>query len=376
MMYLDLPTPSDLVRLADTRADACISVFVPTTPLTQNIGAARLTLKNLAKQAETQLVAAGFDKRRLEMIAEHIADLQDDDDFWAHQATSLAVFVTPDGISTYRLPTHLQDRVEVSNRFHITPLFRSLAFSDVGLVLALAENSVRVIEMPGEGPAAEIRIPHLPKDMDHAGARSKSRNVAPGGRFEGAKGELFHRRTYARKIDAALRPILAGRDVPIILVCVAEFEAIYRSVNTYPHLAPTAVLGNAEHMTVSEITEAARPILRSLHTAQIAHWIELCRERAKDGRSSTDVAGIARAAVAGAIDVLLLDIDARLHGILDEETGALQVTDSPSATSYDVVDQIAATVIQKGGRVIGLRKADMPQPNSPLAASYRYAPGS
>lgn len=129
-------------------------------------------------------------------------------------------------------------------------------------------------------------------------------------------------------------------------------------------------------MTVSEIAEAARPILRSLHIAQIAHWIELCRERAKDGRSSTDITKIARAAVAGAVDVLLLDIDATLHGTLDEETGALRVTDSPSATSYDVADQIAATVIQKGGRVIGLRKADSPQPNSPLAAIYRYVPGA
>ena len=375
-MYLDLPTPNDLVRLADTRADACVSIFVPTTPLTQNIGAAQLTLKNLAKEAETQLTNASFDKRRLQMIVEHIADLLDDDDFWAHQATSLAVFVTPDGISTYRLPTHLQDRVEVSNRFHITPLFRSQAFPDVALVLALAENSVRVIEMPGEGPGAELRIPHLPKDMDHAGARSKSRNVAPGGRFEGAKGELFHRRTYARKIDAALRPIMAGRDVPLILACVAEFETIYRSVNTYSHLAPTAVRGNAEHMTVSEITEAARPILRSLHTAQIAHWTGLCQERAKDGRSATDVSEIARAAVAGAVDVLLLDIDATLHGTVDEETGALQVTDGSSATTYDVADQIAATVVRKGGRVIGLRKADMPQPNSPLAAIYRFVPGA
>ena len=59
-----------------------------------------------------------------------------------------------------------------------------------------------------------------------------------------------------------------------------------------------------------------------------------------------------------------------MHGTLDEETGALQVTDSPSATSYDVADQIAATMIQKGERVIGLRKADMPQRNSPLAAIY------
>jgi hypothetical protein len=167
-----------------------------------------------------------------------------------------------------------------------------------------------------------------------------------------------------------------SRYVPLILACVAEFETIYRSVNTYSHLAPTAVHGNAEHMTVSEVTEAARPILRSLHTAQIAHWAGLFRERTKGGRSATDVSEIARAAVAGAVDVLLLDIDATLHGTIDEETGALQVMDGSSAKTYDVSDQIAAMVVRKGGRVIGLRKADMPQPNSPLAAIYRFVPGA
>ena len=42
--------------------------------------------------------------------------------------------------------------VEVSDRFHLKPLLRSVTFPQAALVLALAQGSVRVIEVAGDVP--------------------------------------------------------------------------------------------------------------------------------------------------------------------------------------------------------------------------------
>lgn len=374
MLYIDLPAEADLVTLAAERADACVSIYVPTTPLTQDIGQARLTLKNLAKEAADQLHAAAFDKRRLALIDDLLAHLEADEDFWAHQATSLAVLVTPDHLVTFRLPTTLKPMVEVADRFHVKPLFRALAFPDVAFVLSLSENHARLVEIPAEGAAQSIKVPDMPRKMDEAGTRSKHRDTSPGGRFEGSKGEDFHRRAYARRIDAALRPVLAGRRTPLILACVAELEQLYRTVNTYAHLAAEAVRGNPDHLTDAALAEAARPILRNTHAATIAAERDLYARRGQSGRALSDLSTIAHAAVAGAVEMLMVDIDAVASGTYDEETGRVTLSSGPAGKGdYDVTDAVAAAVLRNGGRVVGVRKADLPDQNSPVAATFRYA---
>ena len=191
MLYIDLPTAAELTRLITARNPACVTIVLATTPLTQQIGASIIELKNLAKEAVGQLRETGSDKRGIAAIEQQIADLADDDEFWAHQATSLVIYVTPQNLTTFRLPTRLQSMVEVADRFHVKPLIRALAFPDVAFVLALSEKSARLVEMHGEAPAEIVKVPGLPKDMDEAGARSKSRDTSPGGRFRAGRARPF-----------------------------------------------------------------------------------------------------------------------------------------------------------------------------------------
>jgi hypothetical protein len=98
---------------------------------------------------------------------------------------------------------------------------------------------------------------------------------------------------------------------------------------------------------------------------------ERFEQRAADGRASADVATVARAATQGAVDTLLVDIDAKVPGVVDEDTGAVTFADD-DALSYGVVDEIVKRVLLSGGRVLALRTADVPR-GGPLAAILRYA---
>lgn len=70
---------------------------------------------------------------------------------------------------------------------------------------------------------------------------------------------------------------------------------------------------------------------------------------------------------------MLVDIDEVVPGRVDEATGAITIDDADDAVNYGVVDEIARRVWLHGGRVLAVRRVDIPG-NSSVAAILRYAP--
>ncbi len=95
-------------------------------------------------------------------LQEEMADLVDDDTFWRYQARSLATFATPVSLVTFRLPNRLISNVQVSDRFFVKPLLRSVTFPQAALVLALAQGSVRLVEVTADAGPWEVPISDLP----------------------------------------------------------------------------------------------------------------------------------------------------------------------------------------------------------------------
>jgi hypothetical protein len=64
MLHIDIPTLREFKALAATRSDACVSIYVPTSPLTENAQAHRFAFGDLPKEAETCAVHGGTVARR------------------------------------------------------------------------------------------------------------------------------------------------------------------------------------------------------------------------------------------------------------------------------------------------------------------------
>ncbi|HKN92812.1 MAG TPA: hypothetical protein VJU60_00655, partial [Thermoleophilaceae bacterium] len=88
------------------------------------------------------------------------------------------------------------------------------------------------------------------------------------------------------------------------------------------------------------------------------------------GLASSDVATVARAATQGAVDTLLVDIDEKMPGEVDDETGAVTFSDDDHV-SYGVPDEIARRVMLTRGEVLAVRRADLPD-GAPIAAIFRH----
>lgn len=372
MLHVDIPTQADLMALAERRADAAVSIFLPTTPVAGEISGDRIVLKNLGDEAIGQLEAGGHHKKVVGAISDLLRALVEDDEFWRFQANSLAIYATADGLKSYRLPNALSPMVAVSDRFHLKPLLRAVTFANTAFVLALAEGSVQLYAVTADQPATPVWIPDMPKSATDAlgrssmGTRTESRRTDTSAGIRGLIGQ------YCRQVERALRPWLSGKHVPLFLVADPALGAIYRAHNSYAHLAPFGVDHTPEEMTTSELSQAVRGLLDRLHGEELEAINALFHERKGSGRATADIAQTARAVTAGAVQILLVDIDHNVAGTVDEESGAVTFAERESADSYDVVDELARRALLTGARVLAVRAPDLPT-DQPLAAILRWA---
>jgi hypothetical protein len=370
-LHTDIPTRSMVERLLAARDPACVSIYLPTSPVTQDAQADRIQLKNLSAEAAEQLESAGADRRVVADIREALGDLVDDNDFWAEQARSLAVFASPGNLRTFRLPNRLTAVAEVADRFYVKPLLRAVTFPQAAFVLALAAGSVRLVEIFRDGPPFAVDVPGLPTDAASAAGKASLGERSPIGRLQGSEGQKVRLRQFARKVDQALRGVITGLELPLILAATEPLESIYRSLNSYPHLVEAGIRGNPEGATDEELAGAARAVLDRVYADELAAIRDRFELRFSHDRASTDVATVARAATYGAVDTLVVDIDEKVPGFVDEESGAVSFAEDDAA-SYGVVDEIARRVLLSGGNVLAVRRPEVPG-GGPLAAILRYA---
>jgi hypothetical protein len=391
MLHIDIPTLAEFKALAAIKSDTCVSLYVPTSPSAERARQNRIALEDLAAQALSQLKEGGTDKRAIAPIEEHLrhlagADKDDTDDdkirklqnkkpasideFWKFQGHGLAVLATPKMMRTFRLPYRPKPLAEAADRFHLTPLVRAMTSPQDIFVLALAEKGVRLVRAFINLPPARIHVPELPKSGEEAAHRASIRERIPKGRLQGSEAAKFLLHKFARRVDHAVRGVLAGRTAPLVLASDEPLASIFRSINTYPGLLDEAIHGNPGLMSDAQLADAALPILDRLYErglrAAIARFDEL-----KPRRATTDVSYAAHAATAGAIDELLIDLDAVIPGIVSEIDGSVTYASSDDAEVYSVVDEIARRALYTGARVLGARREELPD-GAPLVAILRY----
>lgn len=375
MLHLDIPTPAQLEELRTTRSPACVSIYLPTTPLSIDIEASRIALGNMSKQALAQIEQGDLERRELASLRSRVEGLLDvlvdDHEFWRLQANSLAILLTPDHLWTFRLANTLQPHVEVSDRFHLKPLLRAVAFPQVALVLALSENDVRLVEVFAQGAPVRVDVEGLPSDAASAVSTEGNHIRALSDTFKGAERTKIELAKYSRKVDAALRALIGGADVPLFLAAAEPIAPIFRSVSGLTQLAEETIRGNPDRLTDAQLAEAARPLLDAANERKLEQVRSTFSSRSQNGRAATDLSDVARAAAFGAIDTLMVDIDSPLVGTFDDDGGEVEIADHPSIENYGIVDAIASQALATGAKVIAVRADDLPS-SSPVAAILRY----
>jgi hypothetical protein len=237
-------------------------------------------------------------------------------------------------------------------------------------VLALAEESVRLIHAFANFPPVRLQIPDLPKDVEEATRRPSFHVRAPRRRLQNLEGEKVLLHKYVRQVERAIHSALAGLNSPLVLAAEEPLASMFRSLNTYPRLADEMIEGNPDLKTDAELEDAAIPILDRLYSRELKAVIALY-DQLKPRRATTDVSYAAHAATAGVIDQLLVDLDAVVPGLVSDIDGSVIYSASDDPETYSIVDEVARRALSTGARVLGARKEELPD-HAPLAAILRY----
>ena len=113
--------------LLEHHREPCISLYLPTHRAGPEIQQDRIRLKRQTRQAENLLFLANMPAAEVENLLEPIQALVDDEAFWLHASTGLALFRSPDLFHSYRLPFSFQELVVVSTHFYFKPLLPLLS---------------------------------------------------------------------------------------------------------------------------------------------------------------------------------------------------------------------------------------------------------
>jgi hypothetical protein len=389
MLRIDIPTLNEFKALAAAKGDACVSIYVPTSPLHDQAHANRIAFKDLAKASLSQLKEAGIDKRRIEPFQEQfgqfagaILESTDDnkyryrehdpaeeiDEFWRRQANGLAVLATPENMQTFRLPDQPKPLAEVADRFHLTPIIHAMTSPHHIFVLALSEDAVRLVHAFVNLPPVRVHVPGLPKNAEEATRRPDGSSYPHA--VWGREDQKVLLEKYVRKVDHHVSRALAGATLPLVLAAAEPLALLFRSVNTYPHLVEDPIDGNPDHMSDAQLQDAALPVLDRLYEREL-NTILARYDELKPRRATSDVSYAAHAATAGAVDQLVVDLDAIIPGVVSDVDGSVTYATSDTAKTYSVVDEVARRALCTGARVLASTREQLPN-RDPLVAILRY----
>lgn len=390
MLHIDIPTVAEFRDLAQLRAQSCVSLYMPTSRLGEKAEANRTLFKDLAKDALAQLREAGANKHAIEVFERRFRQLaggehDPDEDkvrrrqraksdeslaFWHHQGNGLAVLADPEAWRTFRLADAPKPLAEVADRFHLTPLLRAMTSRHDAFVLALAAESVRLIHVFANVPPLPVWVPGLPKNAEDATHRPSFHLRAPRGHLQNLEGEKVLLHQYVEQVTRAVEDALRGLTAPLILAGVEPLASMFRAVCDYPELVEEALEGNPDRFTDAEIEDRAIPILDRSTVREVEDLIARYEEL-KPRRATTDVSYAAHAATAGAIDRLLVDLDAVVPGLVSDIDGSVTYAASDDAETYSVVDEVARRALCTGARVLAVSREQLPE-RAPLTAILRY----
>lgn len=371
MEYKDIPTKADIERIAAFREAGCVSIYLPTGTTPQEADRARIELKNHLAQAVRDLEALGLPRERIAAVQAEGEVILGDRDFWRYQSRSLAIFLDGELAETFRLPNRLTSACEVSDRFYVKPLLRSVTFPQSALILALAQNSVRLIRIDPEAPPALVEVEGMPLDVASNVGKTSISGRAAEGRIQGSEGQKVRMLEYVQAIDRALHPLLANSTEPLILAAAEPLNGIFRGATNYPRLVEETLQGNPEEKTEDELATAARGVLDALYATKIAGIKDDFESRIAGGTALVDMSDIARAATYGAVETLVFDIDRRVPGSLDDETGAIDFAADDAPGHYGVVDEILRRALASKAKIFAVRAEEVPGGGA-LAAAVRF----
>ncbi|WP_270088950.1 baeRF3 domain-containing protein [Sphingobacterium sp. SYP-B4668] len=369
---MDTLNRETLHELAQHQEYPCVSLLMPTHRMHPEKAVDPLTFKNLVKDLKNALA------HHAEMLAP-LEKLQEDRDFWNYQDSGLAIFLNSSIFKIFSLPVEVPSLAIVADNFHVKPLYRYIQENIAFQLLVVNQNDVALfegdchylkpIELAGKVPltmvealGSELTDNHLNTAFSTGNGSRKQANQGTGnvvhGYLEKSSEQQNDAERFFRVVDKAVYEHFSKpSNLPLILASLPEHQTLFRKSSKNPLLINKGITQNAADLSPERLKELACDIITPIQQKLISDTLERQQAAEQYGRSHWKLKEVVEDALDGKIETLLIEEDKIIPGrILAEE----RRIDTSREGTDDILDDLAALVVEKAGNVLLLTKEEMP----------------
>ncbi len=327
---------------------------------------ARIHFSNAIAEARNALQSSGIDESEAKGWLRQPSELLADENFWSLHRGSVACFVSELECAILELDVDLPSRGVLSSSFWIRPLLEAAANADAFYLLAISQNSVKLLR----GSELGIRIVHCPGLPESYREAMESLGYPPdSATLTAAESHLKanddHLRKFFRVIDAAITAHIGTGGLPLVLACVDFYAPLYREVNTYQDLSDSVVAGNPEHTRIETLRQQGIEALGESSEDRLKRQVQ--RGSDPSCEHASGLKQVLSAAHGARISILLLPSDTEQWGNFDPDEECLTEEAMPSMTNTDLYELAALRALDTGAEVFFADAKDLPDDGQPHA---------
>ena len=326
-------------------------------------------------------------ERDSESILEPFVSLAEDHDFWQKTLDGLAVLGAKGLFRVYKLQRPVAELAVVADSFHLKPLRRMLQSTDRYQVLGLSRQSIRLFEGTRDALDEVELSQDVPRTLNEALGDQLTEphtTVSSYGGVGGSHVAMHHghggradetdidTERFFRAVDRAIQEnYSAPSGLPLILATLPEHRSVFHAVSHNPLLVDEGIDVNPDVLSMDQLRLRAWSVMEPRFLGRLAALADDYGRLAAQGLASDDLAGVAKALVAGRVATLLIEADREAPGRVDASTGDIQPGDLANPTVDDLLDDLGSLAQKTGAEVIVVPGSSMPSATG-IAAIYRY----
>jgi Bacterial archaeo-eukaryotic release factor family 3 len=270
----------------------------------------------------------------------------------------------------------------VAEHFQVLPFLPALQSEQKHFfIVALSQQHVRLLRCTDHSSEEVPLRPGTPTSVeqwlntrtptespDHGTVRQSE--AGPGGNFNGSTDMDNldrHIRNFFLRVNESVFDALRGETAPLVIAAVEYEASLWRSINTYPHLAEGHVQGSPDGLRGGELHARALDVAKAAFEQPMLKALQTYEKLGGSERVSTKPAEIVKASHEARVAHLFLAEGASHPGRWDRET--MQVTSE--GAGEDFLNIAALQTIANGGEVWVTTPAKIPG-GGPAAALLRF----
>ena len=376
----ELQTLKDLKPMLGSEGP-CLSIYMSlsTAPAAQGAKTNALHWKEVLGELQGRIEKWGAEGQEL---LRSVSDWDGIIDSVEGKGKSIAVFRSKDIFQIVFLQDETASRAETGPEFYIRPLLPELTKDKLFYILALSQNDVRMLrctltsseEVPlgggvktSFGDFQDMQKPdHNDKNRASPGPSSGSSKGIMQGTSTDAEARDEYLTHFYKQIGLGVFEALRGKTEPVVPVGVDYELALFRRVNSYPHLSEESVHGAPNGLKAGEMHARAIEALTKDYESKLDKALAEYDHKVGGGASNR-LKDVVTAAHDGRVLTLIVSDSLTPTGTFDEATNQA----IGGKGDQDLVNDAAVQTILHAGNVLVAPNSKMPN-GSPVAAIFRW----